>query len=327
MVRGHMYDKPMGYAYEDLAESQFEQLVVQMSRKILGSSVQGFSAGVDGGRDARFQGIANGFPSDYSPWSGITIVQAKHTNAYNTRFSDASFSGNSDSSVLTEEIGRIKKLINTRSLDNYLLFANRRLSALANETIINRVVDECGLPAQSVHLVGTERMEELFREHPNLTTLAGINPLDGPLIVGSKDLGDIVEKVAASLLAIANSIPSPPTARVTLDRKNELNNMSDSYSKVLLQRYSYLLKQIHDFLADPLNAEYRDLYEAVVDEIATKVAAHKGDYQSFDKLFEYLADLVINRDSMLSANRKLTKGVLFYMYWNCDIGEVENAIS
>lgn len=327
VVPGHMYDKPMGYAYEDLAESQFEQLVVQMSRKILGSSVQGFSAGIDGGRDARFQGTANGFPSHFSPWSGITIVQAKHTNAYNTRFSDSGFSGTSESSVLTEEIGRINKLIEADSLSNYLLFANRRLSALANESIINRLAEECGLPTQSVHLIGTERMDELFREHPNLAALAGINPLDGPLIVSSKELGDIVEKVAESLLAISLDIPSPPTPRVTFARKNEINNMSKSYASVLLRRYTHMLKQIQVFLADPLNSEYQELYEAVVDEIGTKIAAYKNDYESFDKLFEYLADIVINRDTMLSANRRLTKGVLFYMYWNCDIGEVEDAIS
>ncbi len=103
--------------------------------------------------------------------------------------------------------------------------------------------------------------------------------------------------------------------------------MSESYSKVLMRRYAHLLKQIHEFLADPVNEEYLGMYEAVVDDIGTKIAAHKTDYQSFDKLFEYLADLVIGRDTVLASNRRLTKGVLFYMYWNCDIGEVEDAVS
>ncbi len=209
----------MGYAYEDLAESQFEQLVVQMSRKLLGRSVQGFAAGIDGGRDARFEGKADGFPSHNSPWSGITIIQAKHTNAYNVRFGDASFSGTSDSSVITEEIVRIKKLVNSKGLDNYLLFSNRHLSALSNEAILKRLSDECGIKTESLHLIGIERMEELFREYPNLATLAGINPLDGPLLVSSRELGDVVEKVAASLLAVADSIPTSPVPRVSLSKK------------------------------------------------------------------------------------------------------------
>lgn len=69
----------MGYPYEDLSESQFEALVIEASRQLLGKGVQGFATGVDGGRDGRFEGLAEGFPSRPTPWSGITVIQAKHT--------------------------------------------------------------------------------------------------------------------------------------------------------------------------------------------------------------------------------------------------------
>jgi len=39
----------MKYAYEDLNEGQFEQLVVLLCRHLLGMGVQGFAKGVDGG--------------------------------------------------------------------------------------------------------------------------------------------------------------------------------------------------------------------------------------------------------------------------------------
>ena len=87
--------------------------------------------------------------------------------------------------VITEEIIRIKKLVAAKSLDNYLLFSNRHLSALSNEAILNRLADECGIKTERLHLIGTERMEELFRGYSNLANLAGINPLDGPLLVSS----------------------------------------------------------------------------------------------------------------------------------------------
>ena len=48
----------MAYAYEDLDNIQFERLVVQCAYKLFGSGVQGFAAGPDGGRDARFHGTA-----------------------------------------------------------------------------------------------------------------------------------------------------------------------------------------------------------------------------------------------------------------------------
>ena len=43
----------MKYAYEDLSDDQFEQLVVFLCQELLGISTQGFAKGPDGGRDAQ----------------------------------------------------------------------------------------------------------------------------------------------------------------------------------------------------------------------------------------------------------------------------------
>lgn len=40
---------------------------------------------------------------------------------------------------------------------------------------------------------------------------------------------------------------------------------------------------------------------------------------------EYLLDLLFKRHPLLSANKRLTRVMLFYMYWNCDIGEGNDA--
>ena len=65
------------------------------------------------------------------------------------------------------------------------------------------------------------------------------------------------------------------------------------------------------------------LYESVVDEFQLKIIAKRRDYQTFDHVMEHLADLLFNRDPVLRqrAHKRLTRVVLFYMYWNCDIGE------
>ena len=73
----------MKYAYENLSDDQFEELVIALSQRLLGLSVRGFAAGRDGGRDAKFDGTAQHIPSDTAPWNGIIIIQAKHTNGYN----------------------------------------------------------------------------------------------------------------------------------------------------------------------------------------------------------------------------------------------------
>ena len=46
--------------------------------------------------------------------------------------------------------------------------------------------------------------------------------------------------------------------------------------------------------------------------------------QSFDEVMEYLADLLFARDPVLRANKRLTRALLFYMYWNCDIGQMQD---
>ena len=51
------------YRYEELSPVQFESLVTDICRHVLGKATRGFAEGPDGGRDARFDGTANDFPS------------------------------------------------------------------------------------------------------------------------------------------------------------------------------------------------------------------------------------------------------------------------
>lgn len=150
----------MGYPYEDLDDSQFERLVVQCMRVLFGAGVQSFATGPDGGRDARFDGTAERFPSAASPWTNVTVGQAKHTNAINAHFNDANFSGTADSSVLSEEVLRIKKLIADAELDNYVLFSNRRLGGVSGPVIVKRLAADTGLEASRIYLAGVERVSQ-----------------------------------------------------------------------------------------------------------------------------------------------------------------------
>lgn len=139
----------MKYAYEDLNSDQFETLIVFLCQHLLGISVQGFSRGPDGGRDAKFVGTAELHPSKASPWIGTIIIQAKHTNGYNRHFSEADFSGGVNS-IVGKEIQRIKKLLHSKQLDHYMLFANRRLAGNAESDIRAQISKECGIPEGSI---------------------------------------------------------------------------------------------------------------------------------------------------------------------------------
>ena len=318
----------MKFAYENLSDDQFESLIVFLCQRLLGISVQGFAKGPDGGRDAKFVGTAELHPSKAARWVGTTIIQAKHTNGYNRNFSESDFfSTTAVNTVLAKEIPRIKKLRDGKQLDHYMLFANRRLAGNAESEIREYIAAQCGISASSIYLCGLEQLEVWLKTFPDVTRKADLDPVDSPLIVSPDDLAEVVLALARQMDGVSALLDDPPTARVTYENKNVLNNMSADYAKAQRRKYLKETAQIRAFLAAPENLELLHMYESVVDEFQLKIIAKRKDYQTFDDVMEYLVDMLFNRDVVLRqhAHKRLTRAVLFYMYWNCDIGEVGDA--
>jgi ABC-3C protein len=314
------------YAYEDLSETQFEDLIVLLCQRLLGASVQKFSKGPDGGRDAKFHGTAELHPSTAAPWVGITIVQAKHTNGYNRNFWESDFySKTSANTVLGEEIPRIRNLRANKLLDHYMLFANRRLAGNAETEISSYISRECNIPAASIYLCGAEQMEIWFKRFSDVPRLANLDLVDSPLIVSSDDLADVVNALAEHKGKVVAVLDDPPVPRVTYATKNSLNNMSVDYAARQRRLYLKETAQVHTFLAAPENSELLKLYESVVNEFELRILSKRKEYQTFDEVMEYLTRMLFRRDVVLNQNKRLTRAVLFYMYWNCDIGKASDA--
>ena len=318
----------MKYAYEDLSPEQFERLIVLLCQSLLGISVQGFATGPDGGRDAKFVGTAELHPSKVAPWSGTTIIQAKHTNGYNRHFSESNFfSATAANTVLGKEIPRIIKLRECNQLDHYMLFANRRLSANAEANIRSHIATTCTISESSIYLCGVEQLELWLKRFGDIAKLADLDPIDSPLIVSPDELAEVVEALARNKTEVAAVLDDPPTHRISYEQKNTVNKMTAEYARAIRQKYLKETAQIRTFLSAPENIDLLRSYEAVVDEFQLKIIAKKKEYQTFDEVMEYLIDLLFARDPVLrqSAHKRLTRAVLFYMYWNCDIGEMASA--
>lgn len=318
----------MKFAYEDLSDDQFEVLIVLLCQRLLGIAVQGFAKGPDGGRDAKFVGTAELHPSKAAPWVGTVIVQAKHTNGYNRSFSELDFySKSSSNTVVGKEVPRIKKLREAKQLDHYMLFANRRLTGNSETEIRDHIAAECGVPASSIYLCGLEQLELWLKRFPEVAQEANLDAVDSPLIVSPDDLAEVVQALARQKDGLTALLDDPPTVRVTYEEKNALNNMTAAYAKEQRRKYLKETAQIRTFLAAPENIELLRMYESVVDEFQLKILAKRKDYQTFDEVMEYLVDLLFSRDPVLRqhAHKRLTRAILFYMYWNCDIGEVGDA--
>lgn len=314
----------MKYSYEDLSPGQFEALVVALCQFLLGAGAQGFAAGLDGGRDAKFVGTAQLLPSTTALWEGTVIVQAKHTNGYNKTFSDADFYSNeSDKTVLGKELPRIKRLRDANELDHYILFSNRRLTGNGESKLRGVIAKECGIPEKSIGLYGVEQLELWLKRFPDAARIANIDPIDSPLMVSPEELAEIVEHLAQHLEKNKKA-SAPPTDRVSYARKNELNKMSADYAEELRKRYLKETRQIKRFLAEPVNDAVRARYELAVEEFQLQVIAKRKDHQSFDEVLNYLFDLLFARDPILRKHSRLTRALIFYMYWNCDLGQSEN---
>jgi hypothetical protein len=237
------------------------------------------------------------------------------------------FSTSAANTVLGKEIPRIKKLREAKQLDHYMLFANRRLSGNAETLICDYIASQCGIPASSIYLCGLEQLEIWLKRFPDDAREADLDSVDSPLIVSPDELAEVVQALARHKGGVTTLLDDPPTTRVTYEQKNTLNNMSADYAKAQRLRYLKETAQIRTFLAAPENLDLLRMYESVVNEFQLKIIANRKDYQTFDKVMEYLLDLLYHRDPVLrqNAHRRLTRAMLFYMYWNCDIGETDDA--
>lgn len=320
----------MKYPYEDLSDEQFERLIVCICQRLLGISVQGFAKGPDGGRDAKFVGTAQLHPSTAAPWIGTTIIQAKHTNGYNKNFSETDFFSTANkNTILGKEIPRIQKLRKANKLDHYMLFANRRLAGNAESEIRSYMAAQCNIPEESIYLCGLEQLEIWLKRFPEAAKEADLDPIDCPLIVSPDDISEVVQALARQMEGLTAVLDDPPTERVSYEQKNILNNMSDEYAKTQRKKYLKETAQIKTFLASPENIDLLRMYESVVDDFQLKIIAKRKEGQQFDNVMEYLVDLLLGRDPILRqhTHKRLMRAMLFYMYWNCDIGDNGDAAS
>ena len=314
----------MKYQYHDLSPSQFEDLVIGICEELFGIGVQGFTAGVDDGVDARFEGKAQLFPTTSELWDGVTIIQAKHTSGINRTFSESDFFG-SNSAKINLEIPKIKRLYNESKLTNYILFANRRLTPQKREEIVNTISNKTDLPKKNIYLMGIDDIERYLKRFPRAIESANLNVFDEPLKITPDELAEIIEIFAKN----RETYPSfdelenvKEIKRKKFLEKNKTNKLSDEYAKQI-KKHMFRdghYDEITNFLNHPDNSELKRLYEETVEEFKMKIVIHRDSYESFEKVLDYMYDRLISRDPDLRRNKRTTRVFLHYMYYFCDIG-------
>jgi len=307
--------------YHDLHESQFEDLTVAICKKILGTGTQKFAQGPDGGRDAKFEGTANCYPSTSNSYTGKFIIQAKLTHNPIAKISDSDFySDTSTTCVVAKEKKRLVKLISNKEIDHYILFTNRRQSANLSVKI-EKELKALGL--KSANLCGVENLDMFLKEYPAVFDIAEINFLDEPLRVIPDELAEIILHFKKEILNFKkNDTGLEEIKRTKFEKKCDLNNVMEEYKKHIL-KYMADFNKINQFLEIPANSEFQDMYIETSEAFNLEILERIDD-NSLPTLINSLWYRLVTRDGDLSKNRRLTRAILYYMFWNCDIG-IENA--
>lgn len=304
----------MRYPLYEQNQDDFENLVVLICTKILGDGVIPFAKGRDIGKDGRFSGTANSFPSVNAPWSGKIIIQAKHTDKIQASCSDSDFNH-----IVGEEINKINQLKSKGEIDYYLLFTNRKLTGGADSKIIRRIKEETGVEND---IIAEEKIQQYLIQFSDVVKMAGLNKLLMPLEFDDSDIRDVVLSIKEALNADDLSDSIADFFKIEIPEKNKLNDLSEEYFKNVMENDFSDFFKIQSFLSEPINSEIRNWYNDAVFELNRKITIYRDKFDNFENVIDYINDYVLqrNRDS-LKGNKRLVIKLLHYMYCNCDIGK------
>lgn len=312
----------MDYRLELLHDSEFEQLVNTICQKVLGTGSVSFAEGKDGGKDGKFIGTAQNFPSTASPWNGKFIIQAKHTSNPIASFSDSSFE-----TLINGEIKKIKELKENNQIDNYILFTNRKYTGVKGDDLVEEIKKQTGL--DNVILLGKETINNGY-----------LNPNKDIVRQYKLDIAHIPfsfsdEEIKTIIIGFNDYIKSKPDAitskseelrydfsHIEKDKKNKKNQLSEDYYKQhILENSLQEFDKISSFLNNPINEELMDYYYDTVAELNQMITLKRDNYDAFEELFVFIYRMVCDGQKELLRKKRHVMTFLHYMYVECEIGK------
>jgi hypothetical protein len=310
------------YPLEELNDEEFEDLVTRICRRILGVATTSFPKGRDGGKDAKFIGKANCFPSEASPLNGSAVIQAKHTTDPTKSCSDNNFDTNK-TSIVNEEIPKIKKQVDEERVTHYLLFTNRKKTGGAESSIPPRIENETGVT--QAWLIGNKDIQSYLLDYPEIANEVGLNKLRSPILFTPDDIREVVSEFYKQRTMISQVFDSKHDFKdyPGIEEKNKINKLSSRYFDYIQSTSLPTFYQIASFLKSPRNAEYSEQYHAVADELRGQLVVHRESFDHFDEALEHVFQLIHERSPELrkAPLRRLVKIFVHYMYCDCDIGD------
>ncbi len=305
------------FPYYRLYWQDFEDVTIEICRDILGIACKKFSDGPDGGRDSKFNGTTNKYPSLSQKWSGNMIIQAKHTSELNKSCSDNDFSAESKNSIVSKEIERLKKLMITDPFNSYILFTNRKLTAGSHQKICDRIKKE--LSVNNVEVLGSEEIDSHLTQE--MVAKLKLSQFFTPLRIFEKDIQEVIIAFDDAIEDL-DDLNESSISRISIETKNELNTLSKAYFDFINSTSLHHFAKIRMFLSQPQNSKYLKYYDNTINDLQAKILLKRQEYSNFEAVIEDIIELVLSKyEDKIKDCRRMARVFVHYMYYNCDIGQ------
>lgn len=293
---------------------EFEELVRALGLRLFGAGLTSFKAGKDGGRDARFEGIPDAWPSKATGSHGKYVLQSKHTGGAQGCCSDSDFKTH-----MKGETKKVKRLIADQELSHYVVFTNRTKSAAEDEDFRKTFGKLKGL--SEAWLVGTEHLHGLLSEHGDIWDRYD-EDVRTPVRFNRDDLIKIIHDFSDFVKQGDGQPRTDILNHLKLEEKNKLNGISAPYFADLQRHSMPQFDQIRSFLSNPRNEEHLDLYRDTADDLRGRLRAMlaQGTVDRLEDGFERVRQDFIATDDKLQRKKRWVRVFLDYMYSTCDIG-------
>jgi len=312
----------MDYRLELLNSTDFENLVNTICQKLLGMGMVTFAPGKDGGRDGKFTGTAQNYPSRINPWSGKFIIQAKHTDNPIASCSDSEFE-----SIVVKEIVKLKELKSNGDIDNYLLFTNRKYSGIKGEALCKKIISETGI--SNAIIIGKGLINDHYL-NPNKDIIKqyGLDRFHIPFDFSDEEIKEIILAFKGQLSQIEGALKSEVERikynydRIKIEEKNVKNKLTDEYYQNEILSTSLLdFKKIEEFLGNPINEELKDFYFDIAKELSETITLKRDNFNAFEEVFHFIYKFICDGNSQLKGSKRHVSTFLHYMYFECLIGK------
>jgi Uri superfamily endonuclease len=273
-----------------------------------------FTQGKDGGRDGRFTGTAERFPSALSPLTGKFIIQAKHTTNPNASCSDPDFN-----QIMKKERKNIKALAANKELDHYLLFTNRRITGIKETSLRQDLGSVRGI--KTAHILARETIHQQLTANHRVWTDLGFDRNEIPFRFNPSDLVAVIQGFHRVIKDNGSQFDSATNfSFVDKGRKNKINKLTKGYYLYIQSDSLPHFGNVKRFLEDPRNEALRVTYHDAADDLKARIVTFRERFHTFDEVLTYLYDQIVNGSADLQGKKRLVRIFLHYMYFDCDIG-------